>query len=358
MRWEQVYLAGTGVWLADRTNAAAAVEAGAYDAGEHALNQIHSVSSAVAGGPDDLSAPEMAVRAARTALRRSGPAAQRVAAVFHSYLWFQGAELWPSAAYVAQHAVGSAVPAFDLLQQCNAGLAGMELAARQLGARGSGRAAGFREDEAVLLTTADRFAPPAFDRWTAERGMVYGDGGTALVLSSSPGGASARLLSTATRVDNSLEGLARGAGFRSGPDPQAGPVDLGARAQEYFRAHRNMRAATLRTAEVAAESIRVALADADTPRERVDRVVLNATGHQRLTWQLEHQLGIEEKFSNWEFCREVGHLGAGDHFAGLNELLETGEVGAGDRVLLVGGGTGYSCTSAVVEITDPAGWYA
>ncbi|WP_405677495.1 ketoacyl-ACP synthase III family protein [Streptomyces sp. NBC_00868] len=349
MRWEQVYLAGTGVWLADRANAVAAVAAGAYDAGEHAVNQIHSVSSAVAGGPDDLSAPEMAVRAARTALRRSGRAAERVAAVFHSYLWFQGAELWPSAAYVAQHTVGSAVPAFDLLQQCNAGLAGLELAARQLRSGGSG------EGEAVLLTTADRFAPPAFDRWRAERGMVYGDGGTALVLSSSPEGATGRLLATATRVDNSLEGLARGAGFRSGPELEARPVNPGLRAEEYFRAQRNMRAATLRTAEVAAESIRVALADADTPMEQIDRVVLNATGRQRMHWQLEHQLGVEEKFSNWEFCREVGHLGAGDHFAGLNELLETGEVAEGDRVLLVGGGTGYSCTSAVVEITDASG---
>ncbi|MCX5387057.1 ketoacyl-ACP synthase III family protein [Streptomyces sp. NBC_00083] len=352
MRWEQVYLAGTGVWLADRAEAARAVADGAYDADEHAVNQIHSVSSATAGGADDLAAPEMAVRAARTALRRAGRAAERVGTVFHSYLWFQGAELWPGAAYVAQHTVGSSVPAFDLLQQCNAGLAGLELAARQLGA---GRPGG---DEAVLLTTADRFTPPAFDRWRAERGMVYGDGGTALVLSASAEGAAARLLATATRVDNSLEGLARGAGFRSGPELAARPVDLAARAEEYFRAERNLRTATVRTAEVAAESIRVALADAGTPMERIDRVVLNATGRQRMRWQLEHQLGLEEKVSNWEFCREVGHLGAGDHFAGLNELLETGEVGEGDRVLLVGGGTGYSCTSAVVEITDASGWYA
>ncbi|MEV6975739.1 ketoacyl-ACP synthase III family protein [Kitasatospora sp. NPDC093806] len=347
MRWEQVYLAGTGVWLADRADAEAAVAAGAYDAEEHAVNRIRSVSSAAADGPDDLPAPEMAVRAARTALRRAGRAAERVGTVFHSYLWFQGAELWPAAAYVAQHSVGPAVPAFDLLQQCNAGLAGLELAARQLRATPEG--------EAVLLTTADRFAPPAFDRWRAERGMVYGDGGTALVLSSSPEDAFGRLLATATRVDNSLEGLARGAGFRAGPEQESRPVDLGARAEEYFRAHRNLRAATLRTAEVAAESIRVALAEADTPIERIARVVLNTTGHQRMAWQLEHQLGLDEKLSTWEFCREVGHLGAGDHFAGLNELLETGELADGDRVLLVGGGTGYSCTSAVVEITDAEG---
>ncbi|MFJ4192159.1 ketoacyl-ACP synthase III family protein [Kitasatospora sp. NPDC089509] len=350
MRWEQVYLAGTGVWLADRANAADAVAAGAYDAGEHAVNRIDSVSAATTGGPDDLAAPEMAVRAARTALRRSGRSAEHVGTVFHSYLWFQGAELWPAAAYVAQHTVGPAVPAFDLLQQCNAGLSGMELAARQLRSAEPGR------DEAVLLTTADRFAPPAFDRWRAERGMVYGDGGTALVLSTSPEHAVGRLLATATRVDNSLEGLARGTGFRPGPDAADRPVDLGARTEEHFREHRNLRAATLRTAEVAAESIRAALAEADTPIERIARVVLNATGHQRMQWQLEQQLGVDERRSTWEFCREVGHLGAGDHVAGLNELLETGELDGGDRVLLVGGGTGYSCTSAVVEITDPAGW--
>ncbi|MCG6498011.1 ketoacyl-ACP synthase III family protein [Kitasatospora sp. A2-31] len=349
MRWEQVYLAGTGVWLADRADAAAAVAAGAYDAREHAVNRIDSVSAATAGGPDDLAPPEMAVRAARTALRRAGRTAERVGTVFHSYLWFQGAELWPAAAYVAQHTVGPAVPAFDLLQQCNAGLAGMELAARQLRACEPGR------EEAVLLTTADRFAPPAFDRWRAERGMVYGDGGTAVVLSSSPENAVGRLLATATRVDNTLEGLARGTGFRPGPEAADRPVDLGARGEEYFRAHRNLRAVTVRTAEVAAESIRAALAEAATPIDRIARVVLNSTGHQRMLWQLEQQLGVDEKRSTWEFCREVGHLGAGDHIAGLNELLETGEVATGDRVLLVGGGTGYSCTSAVVEITDPAG---
>ncbi|MEU3574026.1 ketoacyl-ACP synthase III family protein [Kitasatospora sp. NPDC036755] len=351
MRWEQVYLAGTGVWLADRADAAAAVADGRYDAEEHAVNRIDSVSAATAGGPDDLAAPQMAVRAARTALRRAGRSADLVGTVLHSYLWFQGAELWPSAAYVAQHTVGPAVPAFELLQQCNAGLSGIELAARQLRAREPGR------DEAVLLTTADRFAPPAFDRWRAERGMVYGDGGTALVLSSCPENAVGRLLSTVTRVDNSLEGLPRGTGFRPGPDAADRPVDLGARTEEHFREHRNMRAATLRTAEVAAESVRTALAEADTPVERIARVVLNATGHQRMSWQLE-RLGIDEKRSTWEFCREVGHLGAGDHVAGLNELLETGELDGGDRVLLVGGGTGYSCTSAVVEITDPSGWCA
>ncbi|XCM28672.1 3-oxoacyl-[acyl-carrier-protein] synthase III C-terminal domain-containing protein [Streptomyces parvus] len=105
-------------------------------------------------------------------------------------------------------------------------------------------------------------------------------------------------------------------------------------------------------AEIADASVRRALADADISLSDVDRVVLVSTGRSRMRWQLELQLGVPEKISNWELSRTVGHLGAGDHFAGLDHLRETGQVGAGDRVLLVGGGTGYSCSSAVLEITD------
>ncbi|GGX43953.1 ketoacyl-ACP synthase III family protein [Streptomyces fructofermentans] len=337
MRWEQVYIAGTGTWLPGRADAALAVASGAYDADEHAANGIVSVAAA-GSGDDDLAPPDMAVNAALAALDRAGPAGERASALFHSHLWFQGSEMWPAASYIAERTAGTGVPAFGLLQQCNAGPAAVELAAHRLG-----------EDDAVLLTTADRFAAPAFDRWRCERGLVYGDGGTALVLSSR--GGFGRLLSTATRADNSLERVVRGTGFTAGPDSGPYPVDLASRADEYLGGQGNFRESTLRTAKVADDSVRQALADADTRMEDVARVVLNATGRSRMRWQLEMQLGLTEKVSNWQFCSRVGHLGAGDHFAGLDDLVRNREVGPGDRVLLVGGGTGYTCTSAVVEIT-------
>ncbi|WP_377267745.1 ketoacyl-ACP synthase III family protein [Peterkaempfera sp. SMS 1(5)a] len=344
MRWENVHVAGVGVWLAGRTATAEAVAEGLYDAEEQSATQLTAVCAARAGGDDDISAPEMAVRAAQVALHRAGAVADDISTVFHSHLWYQGADLWPAASFVAGHTVGADVPALELLQQCNGGLAGVEMAARALG-----------EADAALLTTADRFAAPGFDRWRAERGLVYGDGGTALVLSTRAG--FARLRSTATTADNGLEGLARPGGPGAGPPDDRGPVDLDARSAAFFSSGRgDFRDVVLRTARASQASIDRALSDAGVGRDDVARVVLNATGLPRLAWQLEHQLGIDLKFSNWEFCREVGHLGAGDHFAGLNELVETGEVGVGDLVLLVGGGTGYTCTSAVLEITGEQGW--
>ncbi|SCF77813.1 ketoacyl-ACP synthase III family protein [Streptomyces sp. Cmuel-A718b] len=339
MRWNQVHIAATGVWLPARLSAEGAVKSGRYEAEEHAANRIVSVPAADAEPGPAPSAPEMAVRAARIALDRAGEAAEKVSTVFHSHLWFQGAELWAPASYIADRTGFPGVPAFGLQQSCNAGIAAIELAAGRLGTA-----------DAALLTTADRFTGPSFDRWRCERGLVYGDGGTALVLSAT--GGFARLLSTATHVDNSLESISRAARLADDPAAVESPLDLSAAADAYARDHGNTRLTALRMAEIADASVRRALADADISLSDVDRVVLVSTGRSRMRWQLELQLGVPEKISNWELSRTVGHLGAGDHFAGLDHLRETGQVGAGDRVLLVGGGTGYSCSSAVLEITD------
>ncbi|KUO04433.1 hypothetical protein AQJ67_11895 [Streptomyces caeruleatus] len=340
MRWNEVHIAGTGSWLPKRKRVEEALASGQYDTDEHQANRIVSVTAA--DGENQPSPPDMAVAAARVALSRSGPARQDVTSVLHSRTWFQGAEMWAPASYIAHRTVGADVPALELLQSCNAGLAALEHAARLLG-----------PDDAALLTTADRFAAPAFDRWRCERGLVYGDGGTALVLSSRAG--FARLLSTATAVDNSLEAVARGAALDALPDTST-PVDLSARADAFLHTPALARQAGLRIAEIADQSVHRALDEAGVKMADITRVVLNATGRSRMRWQLELQLGVPEKISNWEFCGEVGHLGAGDHFAGLNDLMERRAVHPGDLVLLVGGGTGYSCTSAVVEITGSPEW--
>ncbi len=345
MRWGQVHIAATGVWLPARLSAEEAVKSGLYAPEEHAANRIVSVPAADAGPDAGPSAPEMAVRAARVALDRAGEAATRVSTVFHSHLWFQGSELWAPASYIADRTGHPGVPAFGLQQSCNAGIAAIELAAGRLGTA-----------DAALLTTGDRFTGPSFDRWRCERGLVYGDGGTALVLSTT--GGFARLLSTATHVDNSLESISRATRLADDPRAVETPLDLSAGADAYARAHGNTRQIAQRMAEIADASVRRALTDADLAMSDIDRVVLVSTGRSRMRWQLELQLGVPEKISNWELSSTVGHLGAGDHFAGLDHLVESGRVAAGDRVLLVGGGTGYSCSSAVLEITDPVPWEA
>lgn len=340
MRWESVHVAATGSWLPEPYPTRAAVEAGVYDAEQFEADALLSIRVA----DEDVAPPDMAVQAATTALKRSGRDPETVSLLLHSYVWFQGQTLWPVASYVADKAIGRGVPAFELKQECNAGVGAMEFAARHL--------AGSTGADAVMLTTADRFGEPLMDRWSDEPGLVYGDGGTAMLLSNQ--GGFARLLSTATRADNSLEVVTRGPGFTPVPDEK--PLGLAERIAHYLKQHGNMREATQRLVGVAVAAVDAALADAGKQREDITWAVIPASGRSKMEWQAGTVLGLTEDRTSWEFARRSGHLGAGDQFAGLNDLAERGVLRTGDTVLIIGAGSGFTSTCAVLEITEEPSW--
>ncbi|WP_158303253.1 ketoacyl-ACP synthase III family protein [Prauserella endophytica] len=337
MQWDDIYVAGLGAYLPPAASAEDAIAAGEYDAEELEANGITSVLV-----EPKLAAPEMAVLAARDAITHSAVDVGDIRLVFHSSLWYQGVDMWPAASYVARFAVGDSVVAFDVQQQCNAAVGAMDLAAsRLLFERGRGMAGG-----AALLTTGDRFAMPGVDRWRTERGLPYGDGGTAMLLSTESG--FARLLSTYTVSDNGLEQVLRGEKFHDTYQP--GPLDITSRIAYHFANNGGMRASTVRLAEAVKASVAGALAEAKTEFGDLGGVVIPAAGRAKLDWQLSQLVGIHEEQTSWTFARTHGHLGAGDQFAGLRHLLLEGVVKPGDRVLMVGGGAGLTATSAVFEI--------
>jgi 3-oxoacyl-[acyl-carrier-protein] synthase III len=63
-------------------------------------------------------------------------------------------------------------------------------------------------------------------------------------------------------------------------------------------------------------------------------------------------LRLPPQLSTVDFANTVGHLGAADHIASLDNLLTTGQLSPGDRLLLVGAATGFNVASAVLTITE------
>ncbi|MEE1748368.1 ketoacyl-ACP synthase III family protein [Streptomyces sp. NPDC059118] len=342
MRWQNMYVSGTGAWLPPAVSARSAVDSGEYDPEQFEADGLLSVRVA----PDDVAPPDMAVQAVTTALKRSGVSPEDVPLLVHSYIYFQGIEGWPVASYVANHAVGTRVTAVELKQECNAGLAGLELAAHRLESAAPGTSA--------VLSTADRFGAPLMRRWRQEQGIVYGDGAAAVVLSNQRG--FAKLVSTATVSNNSLEAVVRGKGFE--PLPQGEQETLSERVGHYIQKHGSLREATERLVAVVGEAIDTALTDAGTDRQGLAWTVIPATGRSKMEWQVQKMLGVTEERTTWEFARRAGHLGAADQFAGLNDLAETGALRVGDKVLLVGSGSGFTCTCAVLEIVAEPDWQA
>lgn len=342
MRLDDLFVAGIGSWLPLAVDVAEAVADGRYDPAEQAANEYLSIT--VAG---DEAPPDMAVRAGRQALARSGLPAGDIALLLHASLWYQGVDFWPAASYVHQHVLGEGryAPAMDIHQMSNGSMAAIELAAAYLAADPGRRAA--------LVTTADRLALPGFDRWRSDlRGIVYGDGAAALVLARE---GFARLLSVVTITDSTLEGMYRGRqpfGTVSGHAGQ--PVDNRTRRTE-FAVGVDTGALGHRTRSGLTEAIERSLAEADLKLADVTRAVFPNLGATALRKAYLEPLGLDMAATAWEWGRRTGHVGAADQIIGLGNVADRGRPAPGDVVLLVGIGAGFSWTCAVVElIAEPS----
>jgi len=337
MRFEGLYVAGAASWLPPAQPVAEAVAAGVFTQRLAASTGVETVAVAGAESP-----PEMAARAVDRVLDATGVGSADLDLILYAATYYQGQDLWPPASYVQRVAVGNRCPAIEVRQMSNGGMAALELGAAFLSASA--------ERGGVLLATGDKFAPPGFDRWLTDPGTVYGDGGTALVLSRRPG--PLRLTCLATVADAELEGMHRGTDpFATEPFTVRRPVSLGA-CKDAFVADVGLSYCTTRLAAGQQEVLKRTLAEADLQLSDIDWFVLPHLGRRRLQQTYLRPLGIDPQRTTWSWSRTVGHLGAGDQIAGLAHLLNTGRLRPGQRCLLMGVGAGFVWTNAVLEVTS------
>ncbi|WBB80517.1 ketoacyl-ACP synthase III family protein [Micromonospora sp. WMMD882] len=331
MRWTDLYLNAASVVVERQVTVAEAVAAGWYDAAEADRTRQRAVAVADSSGPD------LGVAAGRAALRASGLPPADVGLVIHASCYFQGVEFWNAGAYVQHHVLGHGdATAFELRQMSNGGMCALDVAAGQLAARPTLGAA--------LLTTGDRFCEPGFPRWRTDRGLVFGDAGTAVVLSRRPG--PLRLVATASYAAPELEGLHRApfaAGFH-----QAGPVDLLDRKRRFLETM-PVNEVTARNEAGMLTAIKRCLEDAEASIDDMATVVAPFFGADLSAKQCLRPIGLRAEQTLLEWGLDIGHLGSGDQFAGLAHLLDSDALTAGRRVLLVGVGAGFTWTCAVVE---------
>lgn len=310
---------------------------GRYDPDEQAANEYISVS--VSGGKAPT---EMAAEAGRLALSRSGIPASDVSLLLHSFAWFQGMDYWTPATYVHREVLDGNphTPALEINQMCNS-ISAIELAGSYLAADPA--------RTAVVLTTGDRYESPGFDRWRGEvAGIVYGDGGAAVVLARR---GVARVLAVATVMDTGLEAMYRG-DMPFSPQPGR-KVDIRSRRQA-FRA-RTPGTSDRITAGLTG-AVQKTLDEAGRKLGDVARWIFPNVGLEVLQTRYLAALGLDLSVSVWDWGRRTCHIGAADQLTGLTHLLETGQVQTGDLVMLVGIGGGFGWSGALVEITEQPDW--
>jgi 3-oxoacyl-[acyl-carrier-protein] synthase III len=329
MRFDDLFITATGTWLPPPEPAA--------DPAQPRRRQDGVRSVTVSRGE---SAPEMAALAARRALARAGCHGGDIQLLLHANVYYQGHDLWAPASFIQRSAEVGDCPAVEIRQMSNGGMAALGLAAAQLIASGDGGA--------VLITAADRFCPPGFDRWASDSGTVYADGGAALVLSRGTGFARLRCLVTGS--DAGLERMHRGDDpFGVAPFSVRGRVDLDACKLAYL-ARAGMADSQARVSAGQAQVLDRSLAEADVKLSEIDWFVLPHFGRRRLELAYVRPYGLDIERTTWPWARDIGHLGAGDQIAGLDHLASTGRLRPGDRCLLAGVGAGFTWSCAVVDV--------
>ncbi len=338
MRWNDLYIGAAAMSLGREETTAQAVADGRYPAKENEASGYLALCVDPEGPTIDL-----AVRAAKTAVARAGDRARQVDMVIHSSIAHQGMDDFSPAAYVQKHTVGGSGMALEVKQASNGGMAAIDVAASFLTAR--------PDTSSVLITTADRFVPPGYDRYNTLNGMLFGDGGTALVLCRGSG--VARLLSSASSGDTTFGDIQ--IGDESWSDVSGGngwPVDIQSRVVSYVQRHGSGVFVDMLQSVERQESqvMERALADAGVGVGDISWWVFPHVGLSLTDWDARKAFGVDLERTTWEWGRRCGHLGAGDQIAGVAHLLESKKVRPGDRVFLQGSGTGFYYSAAVLEI--------
>jgi 3-oxoacyl-[acyl-carrier-protein] synthase-3 len=342
MRYDDLFIAGLGSYLPKAVPVEEAVLAGRYDAEEQASSGQQAVT--VAG--DDDAQPDMAVRAGQLALARSNHPGADVCLLLHAVTGHNGLEGWNAAAYVQWHVLGRGGTSMEVRQLSNGAVASVELAAAYLAADPTRRAA--------MITAADRFSEPAYDRWWSSWGLVFADGASAAVLSRD--GGFARVVAAVTRTDPELEILHRGTlPFTAVAGPDQYPVDFRARTLDSSQ-FIDFDAAGERIGAGLVDVVRQATAEAGCAVSDVDHYVVPNFGRELLHKQCVDVLGIDASRTTLSWAAHVGHLGAADQFAGLTYLSESGRLAPGDRVLILGVGGGFNWTCLALEVIAEPTW--
>ncbi|WP_405577976.1 ketoacyl-ACP synthase III family protein [Streptomyces sp. NBC_01190] len=326
-------LAGTGSYLPDtRIDVTDAADRYPTD-----RDRILATGYATVTAEETLYPADMALIAAQRALAAAGVKPADLRLLFVSGIHRHGHKrLWSPASWLqSQLGCPQALP-LTVNQGCNAQMLGLDIAARFLGGAGGGHA---------LVVATDRFADSGFDRFTADYGIVYGDGAAAAVLTTDPGAAGWRVLATHTVSDPGLEGLHRA--DRPAPErPELLDAEHDVRsAKRRFLGEHGMDRLREATRAAVGEISRTLLPAGTGPAPR--RVIYPNLGLKLLEENYFPEFPGGADASLWDFGRTVGHLGSGDQIAGLDHLADGG-FAPSDRLLLLGAGSGFSWTGMLL----------
>ncbi|MBJ7289693.1 hypothetical protein [Williamsia sp.] len=312
------------------------------------LSQTEVLESGYRELPVSVEAPPiMAVRAGRAVVDGSGVDPSQITLNTHAWIYHQGHDFWAPAHHVASElGLLNAMPV-GISQMCNGAGIALELAVDHLRSPTRG--------DTVLMTTADRFCEPGFDRWHGDYGLWYGDGATAALLRSTPADGDLHLLSVATDADSSAEKMHRGDDeFTDSPMAISSVIDIRRTKRAYLARHgKDAFAATVADRIPALLTTAFTAAGLSPNDPQLASVVLPRLGSKALTAAYRPAVAQVTRAPVRDVGAATGHLGAGDLIANMALLEDDSLCPPGQMAVVLSAGGGFSWTAAVIRKPSP-----
>ncbi|MFF7976063.1 ketoacyl-ACP synthase III family protein [Streptomyces sp. NPDC007905] len=341
----ELSLCGTTVWAPDTVERPAVALADGRLTQE-AVDELDLEYVPVA--PADLSPADMAVRAARRALSLSGTPGGDIGLLLHCCIWHQGYDMWSAPHFIANEIGARSVLPATMSQGCNAVMPALELAASRLLADDS--------LEAAMITAADRFVLPGFDRWTGSYACAHGDAATATVIKRGAHPGQGLLLRSVRSVAvPELEEMNR-AGLELTPAPRWNMenLDLRGTKKAYLQKHGFETFEKLaKGAIVSALEGAFADADVDPADPRVKAVTMPRMSRKIVRGTYFPVIAEVTPAPPLGLARHTGHLSCSDILANIADMSEPagGPLTApGDIGVVVNAGGGYTWSALVLEV--------
>jgi 3-oxoacyl-[acyl-carrier-protein] synthase-3 len=291
----------------------------------------------------DVDAPELAVIAATSALAVTDCPATDVGVLVHAWTYDQGHDFWSPAHYIADQLGATQALPFGVQEMRNGGAVGIGLAATRLLAD--------PDMSAALVTTADRFCLPGFDRWAGDYAVAYGDAGTALLLSRRSSAARGDLVLRTIEYDTAaqVESMHRGADqFSAAPLAHSPRIDIRRTKNNYPETAGEFQGvASTSVFEVVLRAL--STIDVDPADSRIRHILLPRLSDDVLGLMYVSVLAGRVKGDVCVLRAGTGHLGCGDMAANLTHIVDSDMLDDGEFALVIGGGGGFTWSCAVVQ---------
>lgn len=336
---QAVYLHGLTTYVPrQKVSVQAAIASGRYDSERAARDGFTALAVEPHCGALDL-----ALHVGQQALSQADPEA--VGALLYASIHRHGYHhLWPAASYLQQHLrVAPGALALSINQGCNAMFAAFALLMPGL------QTGAWQE---ALVIGADSFNGSAFDRWNSDLGTLYGDGASAVRLSTQRGPLKIRYLNVETGAG--LEGLYRGqATLAEDARSVCALHDIGSAKRAWLQTHGREAFQTLFDQTLARLRTHL-LGNHDLLRKPARFVVYPNVGAGISAGLYTRWFADLAEQDHWAYGRGIGHTGVSDQLIGLADLLAQGELRAGDQVLLIGAGNGLNVSAMLLDVMPEA----